>query len=77
MKGLQICLRVPANAHVPRAGSVDPPFRDRVRTRRADGSLDDPRANRGELGVPVRDQELETACLIFGFISARRTGSGS
>lgn len=38
------------------AGAADPAFRDRVRTRRPDRSLDDPRANRSELGVPVPDQ---------------------
>lgn len=38
------------------AATADPAFRDRVRTRRPDRSLDDPGANRGELGVPVPDQ---------------------
>lgn len=38
------------------AGTADPVFRDRVRTRRPDRSLDDQRASRGELGVAVPDQ---------------------
>jgi hypothetical protein len=38
------------------AGTADPTFCDRVRTRRPDRSLDDPAANRGELGVPIPDQ---------------------
>jgi hypothetical protein len=55
------------------AGTGDPAFRDRVRPRRPDRSLDDPHADRiedrvkrrGELRIPVPDQELQAACLAF------------
>src|SRR6516164_3384992 len=50
------------------AGTGNPALRDSVRTRRPDRRPDDPHADRGEhgierrgeLGVPVPDQELET-----------------
>ena len=49
------------------AGAGDPAFGNRVRTRRPDWRLDDPRADRGkhcverrsELRIPVPDQELQ------------------
>jgi hypothetical protein len=49
------------------AGAADPAFGDRVRTRRLHGRLDDADADggehgvegRGELGIPVVDEELE------------------
>jgi hypothetical protein len=61
----------PVQALAARAG--DPPFRDSVRARRPHRRLDDPHADRGEhgvecggeLGVPVPDQELQAARLVF------------
>src|SRR5215470_17881783 len=61
----------PVQALTPGAGN--PPFRDRVRTRRLNRCLDDPHANsgehrverRGELGVPVPDQELEAVSMLL------------
>lgn len=55
------------------AGAAHPALRDRVRPRRPDGRLDDPRAGRGEhpvehggeLGVPVPDQEFEAVSVIL------------
>jgi hypothetical protein len=55
------------------AGTGDPPFGDSVRPRRLDRCFDDPHADggeygvegRGELGVPVADQELQAASLVF------------
>ena len=54
-------------------GAARPAFRDRVRTRRLDRSLDDPRADRGghrierrsERGIPVPDQELEAVSVLL------------
>jgi hypothetical protein len=54
------------------AGAGNPPFGDRVRTRRLDGRLDDPHPGRGEyrvegggeLGVPVPDEEFEAVRVI-------------
>ena len=56
----------------PVAGAGNPVFRDRVRPRRLDRSLDDPdpgcrehgAERRGELGVPVPDEELEAAGVV-------------
>jgi hypothetical protein len=55
------------------AGTGDPPFGDSVRPRSLDRCFDDPHADggeygvegRGELGVPVADQELQAASLVF------------
>ena len=55
----------PVQALAPGAGN--PPLRDRIRPGRLDRRLDDPHASsgerrvegRGELGVPVPDQELQ------------------
>jgi hypothetical protein len=55
------------------AAAGDPAFGDRVRARRPYGRLDDPDADRGEhrvecrgeLGVPVPDQELEAVGVAF------------
>jgi hypothetical protein len=55
------------------AGADDPPSGGRVRARRPDRCLDDPDPGcrkhgierRGELGVPVPDQELEAVRVTF------------
>jgi hypothetical protein len=55
------------------AGAGDPAFRDRVRPRRPDWSLDNPhpggdehRIERyGELGIPVPEQEFETVSIVL------------
>ena len=55
------------------AATGDPPFGDRVRPRCLHRCFDDPHADggeygvegRGELGVPVADQELQAASLVF------------
>ena len=75
------------------AGTADPAFRDRVRTRRPYRGLDDPHAGRGEyrverrgeLGVPVTDQEFEAVSValevhqqvtgLLGHPLTRRVGS--
>jgi hypothetical protein len=61
----------PVQALAPCTG--DPAFGGRVRTRRWDRGLDDPHADagehcverRGELGIPVPDQELQAVRLIL------------
>jgi len=61
----------PVQALAPGAGN--PAFRDRVRPRCLDWRLDDPdpgcrehgAERRGELGVPVPDEELEAVRMVF------------